>query len=198
MHTDYRKRCVELFGTDDVAELRNIAQTLSKKNARNAGRKKKFTAEEINEIRKLLDNGMTINEIAKRYGTSRQIISKYIHASAPPEDGYTLRMTYMYRRKPCTIIDVDFLNRRIKIENRTDDMLHRAFGVIEEPTWEDFEYFLQERCFPETRGNAKTLLKDLQLDNYDTLQIIEKTQGRMADDDLWLKLTYYPTLSHNC
>jgi len=49
MHTDYRKLCVELFGTDDVAELRNIAQTLHKKNARNAGRKKKFTAKEISD-----------------------------------------------------------------------------------------------------------------------------------------------------
>ena len=75
MHIDYRKLCVELFGTDDVTELRNIAQTVNQKNARNAGRKKKFTAKEISEIRKLLDHGVTINEIAERYGTSRQIIS---------------------------------------------------------------------------------------------------------------------------
>ena len=61
MHTDYRKLCVELFGTDDVAELRNIAQTVNQKNARNAGRKKKFTADEIGEIRKLLDDDVTIN-----------------------------------------------------------------------------------------------------------------------------------------
>ena len=197
MHTDYRKLCVELFGTDDVAELRNIAQTVNKKNARNAGRKKKFTADEIGEIRKLLDDDVTINEIAERYGTSRQIISKYIHAVERPEEGYTLRMTYMYRRKPCTVVDVDFLNERIKIENRTDDLLHRAFGIIEEPTWEDFEYFLQERCFPETRGNVKTILKDLQLADYDTLQIVEKTQGRMAEDDLWLKFAYYPMEVNN-
>ena len=192
MHTDYRKLCLELFGTDDVTKLRNIAQTINKKNCRNAGRKRKFNEEEIQEIRRLLDDGITINEIAERYGTSRQIISKYIHAADPPEEGYTLRITYMYRRNPCTIIDVDFLNKRIKIENRTKDLLHRAFGVIEKPTWDDFEYFLQERCFPETRGNAKAILKDLQLTDYDTLQILEKTQGRMAEDDLWLKFAYYP------
>ena len=197
MHTDYRKLCVELFGTDNVAELRNIAQRVNRKNSRNAGRKKKFTAEEISEIRGLLDDGMTINEIAARYGTSRQIISKYIHATERPEEGYTLRMTYMHHRKPCTVVDVDFLNERIKIENRTDDMLHRAFGVIEEPTWEDFEYFLRERCFPETRGNVKAILKDLQLADYDTLQIVEKTQGRMAEDDLWLKFAYYPMEMNN-
>ena len=36
------------------------------------------------------------------------------------------------------------------------------------------------------------ILKDLQLADYDTLQIVEKTQGRMAEDDLWLKFAYYP------
>ena len=41
MNTDYRKLCIELFGTDDVAELKKIAEKVSTN--RNAGRKKKFT-----------------------------------------------------------------------------------------------------------------------------------------------------------
>ena len=28
-----------------------------------------------------------------------------------------------------TLIDVDFLGRRIRIQNRTEDILHRAFGT---------------------------------------------------------------------
>ena len=188
---DYRKLCLELFGTDNAEELRQIAEQVKAKNPRNAGRKKRFQPEDVRAMRNLIAGGMTINEVAERYGTSRQMVSKYIHAEPEPTKGCTMRMTYMYRKIPCTIIDVDFLNQRVTIQNETEDLLHRAFGVIEEPTWEDFEMFLKERCFPATRGNAKELLRGLQLTDYDPLQIVEKTQGRMAEDDMWLRFTYY-------
>lgn len=187
---DYRILCLDLFGTDDVNELARIARTYKEKNPRNAGRKKKFTAEDVQTIRGLIEGGMTVNEAAERFQTSRQVIGRYLNEK--PEEGYTLRMTYMYQQHPCTIIDVDFLNQRVKVQNKTKDMLHRAFGVIEKPTWDDFEMFLKERCFPATRGNAKELLKELQLTSYDPLQIVEKTRGRTAEDDMWLKFNYYP------
>ena len=44
---DYRKLCVELFGTDDEAILRKIAAEYRKKNTRNAGRKRKIADENI-------------------------------------------------------------------------------------------------------------------------------------------------------
>ena len=188
MNTDYRKLCIELFGTDDVEKLRQIAKKTNTN--RNAGRKRKFTAKELAEIEKMLENGATINAIAEHYGTSRQIVDKYINT--PPEKNYTLRMTYMYKQYPCTIIDVDFLNERIAIRNRTPDILHRAFGTIANPTWKQFEEFLADRCYPATRGNIKSILKNLGIDSYDTLQIAEKTNGRTADDDMWLKFKYYP------
>lgn len=188
MNTDYRKLCIELFGTDDVAKLRQIAKKTNTN--RNAGRKRKFTANELAEIEKMLENGATINAVAEHYGTSRQIVDKYINT--PPEKNYTLRMTYMYKQYPCTIIDVDFLNERIAIRNRTADILHRAFGVVENPTWKQFEEFLVDRCYPATRGNIKSILKKLGIDSYDTLQIAEKTNGRTADDDMWIKFKYYP------
>ena len=188
MKTDYRKLCVELFGTDDIDELKNIAKKI--KDNRNAGRKQQFTQAEIKKIEKLLENGMTMSEVAKKYNTSRQIIDKYVNS--PPQKGYTLRMTYMYRQNPCTIIDVDFLNEKVAIKNRTNDILHRAFGTIENPTWQQFQQFLQDRCFPETRGNIKSVLRDLNIDSYDPLQIVEKTKGKTADDNLWIKFKYYP------
>ena len=187
---DYRKLCLDMFGTDDVNELTKIARIYKEKNPRKAGRKKKFTAEDVQTIRSLLENGITVTEIAKRFQTSRQVIGKYINEE--PVAGYTLRITYMYQRHPCTIIDVDFLNQRIMVQNKTKDMLHRAFGVIEHPTWNDFELFLKGRCFPATRGNVKELLKQLQLTSYDPLQIVEKTRGRTVEDDMWLKFSYYP------
>ena len=193
---DYHNLCLELFGTDDVNELTRIAQTYKQKNPRKAGRKKKFTAEDVQTIRTLIENGMTVNDVAERFKTSRQIIGKYLNEK--PADGYTLRITYIYHQHPCTVIDVDFLNQRVIVQNKTKDILHRAFGVVEHPTWDDFELFLKDRCFPATRGDAKAILKDLQLTSYDPLQIVEKTKGRTAEDDMWMKFHYYPAGGKLC
>lgn len=189
VNVDYKMLCQELFGTTDVNELRKIAAQINQKNPRQAGRKKKFSEEDITHMHKMHACGVTIQKIADQYGTSRQIVSKYLNKA--PNPGYTLRMTLMYQNKPCTAIDVNFLESKIKIRNYTKDILHRAFGVKEDPTWEDFQIFLQDRCFPKTRGNVKSVLEKMGLQDYDPLQIIEKTNGRTAEDDLWLKFQYY-------
>ena len=146
MKIDYKKLCLDIFGTDNVEELKNIAKMIN--DNRGAGRKPKFTENQIDEIENLLAAGITMDEIAKRFKTSRQIINKYINT--PPEEGYTLRMKYMNRNKLCTVIDVDFENERVMIKNRTDDIVHRAFGVVTKPTWEQFQEFLEDRCFKKT------------------------------------------------
>ena len=110
--TDYRELCVELFGTDDVDRLRKIAELARKQNPRNAGRKRKFGAEEIARMRDLQVAGATIQQIANKFGTSRQIVSKYLHT--PLAAPYTMRITYMYRQKPCTTIDVDFWRKKFR------------------------------------------------------------------------------------
>ena len=188
-NVDYKAVCQELFGTTDVDELKRLAAQINQKNPRQAGRKKKFKHEDVERMRELRADGVPMQEIADRYGTSRQIVSKYLNQA--PEDGYTMRMTLMYQNRPCTAIDVNFLQNKIKIQNYTKDILHRAFGIKEDPTWEDFCVFLQDRCFPKTRGNVKAVLAGLGLQDYDPLQIVEKTNGRTAEDDLWLKFQYY-------
>lgn len=184
--TDYRQLCIDLFGTDDEGEIRRI---VGQKNVRNAGRKKKFTQQDIDDMTNLRSHGVTIKSIAESYGTSRQIVSKYLNSK--PDQGYTMRMVYMHNATPCSDIDINFLDKTIKVRNYTDDLLHRAFGVLANPTWDDFEDFMRYRCFPETRGDAKQLLKQLGIDNYDPLQIIEKTCGKIADDNMWIKVKYY-------
>lgn len=188
-HVDYKTLCRELFGTTDISELKKIAAQVNQKNPRKAGRKKKFTNEDIAAMRQLRTDGVAMQTIASQYGTSRQIVSKYLNQA--PHARYTMRMTLMYQNKPCTAIDVNFLENKIQIQNYTKDIFHRAFGVKENPTWEDFYVFLQDRCFPKTRGNVKTVLAGLGLQYYDPLQIVEKTHGRTAEDDLWLKFQYY-------
>lgn len=90
-------------------------------------------------MERLLAQGCTIQQVAEQFGTSRQIVAKYLNPKLPK--GCTMRMTYMCGHRPCTLIDVDFLSEKVYVYNRTDDLLHRAFGVVEDPTWEDFQDF---------------------------------------------------------
>ena len=53
----------------------------------------------------------------------------------------------------------------------------------EHPTYEEYEEFLESRCFPRTRDKMKILLEELNLPFYDPLMIIQKTKGEMAEDD---------------
>lgn len=105
-----------------------------------------------------------------------------------PERTYSMRLWYMCKDIPCTVIDVDERNRRIRIKNYMRDYIMTAFGRNEHPTFEDYEDFLKSRCFPETRDKMKLVLKELDLPFYDPFLIIEKTQGRMAEDDFWIKI----------
>lgn len=110
----------------------------------------------------------------------------------------TMRMNYKYKDELCTVIDIDFLHKKIWIENKTDKILHRAFGVVQHPDWEQFEEFLESRCFPCTRANLKNILRDVGVDSYDPLQIIEHTKGRMAEDQQWIEIEYYNAEGTRC
>ena len=94
----------------------------------------------------------------------------------------------MYKQHVCTIIDVSILKQEIKIKNYTNNIMFRAFGVNENPTFSDYNDFLKSRCFPETRDKLKLVLKDLDIPFYDPFLIIRKTEGRMAEDDFWIRI----------
>ena len=158
-------------------------------NIRGAGRKPQLSAKDIEEIKMRRCNGETITALAAEYGVSRQTLSGYLNKQAEVVD-YALRMDFMCGEECCTIIQVDFKREEIAICNTTEDIIHRAFGIKAKPTWEDFMHFLEERCFPRSRDNLRMVLQDLQLDSYDPLAIVEKTKGRMAEDDQWLKITH--------
>ena len=178
---DYQKLCIELFGTDDETELRKIAGRLR------GGRKKALTEKDIDFALELQTKGVGTKEIADYFGVSRQTISKYLNK--PLDGDYVMRLDFMFRQKVCTEIYVDFANKQIKIINRTDDIMKRAFGVNENPTWEDFESFLEERCFPNSRASKKTILQRIGVESYDPLQILELNKGRTAEDNQYINFT---------
>lgn len=105
-----------------------------------------------------------------------------------PECKETLRLWYGRGEDVYTIIDVTPQYRRVRIYNYTDDIICRAFGRLENPDYGQYEDFLESRCFPRSRDKMKITLEELDLPFYDPLLIIEKTEGRMADDEFWLRV----------
>lgn len=168
----------------------------------------KMTGEDIKAVRKKLN--MTQKEFAKLAGVSYKTVAKW-EISKEPVSGpvvmlcrilwewphtadyfriekqeYPLRLKYYYRNMLCTVIDVDLIHRAVKIRNYTDDVLFRAFGSNDTPSYEDYMEFLRERCFPESRDKIKIELEQLDIPYYDPLLIIQKTEGRTADDQFWI------------
>ena len=112
----------------------------------------------------------------------------FVHKLEVPKKERGLRLWYMYEMTVGTIMDVDELNRDVKICNYITNPLYRAFGFNTEPTYEDYEEFIESRCFPRTRDKIKLELKKLDIPFYDPIMIIEKTEGRMAEDKFWIKM----------
>lgn len=76
----------------------------------------------------------------------------------------------------------------VYVENISSFFLDHPFGPRTEVNWDELEKFLESRCFPKERPNCKELLYLLDVDSYDPWQIIKKTEGRMCEDHMWLKI----------
>ena len=103
-----------------------------------------------------------------------------------PERTLPLRIWYLHLNTPCTLIDADQSARIVRIRNYVAYVPYRAFGVNTEPSYEDFEAFLESRCFPRERDNAKLVLRTMSLPFYDPLEIILRTEGRLEEDEFRL------------
>ena len=87
----------------------------------------------------------------------------------------------------CTEIIADFTDETLSVENTTEHIVKTAFGKNEAPTWKDFQNFLEERCVPQSRSGIREYLETIGVESYEPLEIIKKTNGRMAEDNQWLK-----------
>ena len=88
----------------------------------------------------------------------------------------------------CSVIYADCTEQKVAVENQSSDPVKTAFGNNSYPDWEDFQRFLSERCIPQQRAGLREYLETLGLEEYDPLVIIEKTGGRMAEDNQWLTI----------
>lgn len=88
----------------------------------------------------------------------------------------------------CTKIFADFTDETLSVENKTENIVKTAFGKNETPSWQDFQNFLEERCVPKSRSGIREYLETIGVESYKPLEIIKKTNGRMAEDNQWIRL----------
>ena len=129
----------------------------------------------------LIFDGTTIS-ITKRFS-----VDKYISINkAKMHDLFEL--LFYDGQVLCTKIVADYTEKTICVENYVDDFIRTAFGNNSIPTWNDYKAFLEDRCIPRSRAGLREYLEAIGVDKYDPLQIIKKTEGRMAEDNQWLKV----------
>lgn len=103
--------------------------------------------------------------------------------------GHDVRILRFYDGEQlCSSIYADLTKQRIMVENQAVALVKTAFGNNVQPDWADFQGFLSERCIPRQRAGLREYLGALGLEEYDPLAIIEKTGGRMAEDQQWLTI----------
>jgi len=103
--------------------------------------------------------------------------------------GHDVRAVRYYNdKKLCTLIYADFTDKTLKAENHTDNLIKTAFGNRAFPLWVDFQTFLEERCIPRDRAGLREYLETIGMEEYNPIEIIKKTAGRMAEDNQWLEM----------
>ena len=118
-----------------------------------------------------------------------QSIDQYRKARLAQEH-QLLEIRYYNGDMLCTLICADQTAKDLRVENYTDNLVKTAFGKNLFPSWADFESFMEERCIPQQRAGLREYLEALGLEEYDSLAIIQKTKGHMAEDDQWMEVEY--------
>lgn len=121
------------------------------------------------------------------YITAEKTIEEFV--SQKKTMGHNLKKLSFYDdNELCSIICADFTDKTLKVQNYTDDVVKTAFGNNKLPTWEDFMNFLEERCIPKERSGIREYLEAIGVAEYNPLEIIRKTKGKMAEDKQWIDI----------
>lgn len=95
------------------------------------------------------------------------------------------KIEYFHKDELCSEITIN--DENVSVTNFTEDVVLTAFGVNNNPSFEDLKDFLENRCFPRGRANCKEILKYLGVDYYDPFQICYVTHGVIQGDYFWMR-----------
>lgn len=101
--------------------------------------------------------------------------------------GSKYRVDVYYMEDLLSKIYVD--GESVRVENFSDDIVWRPFGVLTDVTYQDLMEFYEERCFPKDRQNRNEILDLMGLPCYDTEMICRVTHGTQFDDFLWMNFS---------
>ncbi len=166
---------------DTVQELEQLKKETTKKKHRG---RPGVTARTKGEVLALYRMGKSMRQTAAQTELAVGTVHKIIKEA---EERSRVVFVYMDRGEPETVINAYGATERVEIINLTEDLIDRAFGIKEHPSWADYEFFLEERCMPRTRYGIREELKYMGLDVYDPFLIVEQTKGRVHGDSQWLK-----------
>lgn len=137
--------------------------------------------------------GLTDSKMELSFDGERIIISPHLSMGEFLESKKSLghkllKLEFYDGESLCTKIIADFTDKTLSVENTTERIVKTAFGKNEASSWEDLQNFLEERCVPRSRNGIREYLEIIGVEEYDPLEIIRKTKGRMAEDNQWIKL----------
>lgn len=108
--------------------------------------------------------------------------------SAKKKGHSIVKLSYYNDVDLCTVIVADYTAETVKFENFTDNSINTAFGLKTNVSWQDYNDFLKDRCIPESREGLKYYLNSINVDEFNPLEIIKKTKGKMAEDNQWIDM----------
>ncbi|MBE6901170.1 MAG: hypothetical protein E7478_01715 [Ruminococcaceae bacterium] len=91
-----------------------------------------------------------------------------------------MRSYYMCFDKCLEVFDVDISRETVVRRTVEFNALWSPFQSCE-PSFRDFEQYLESRCFPRYRANRKEIFKAIGIDYYDPWSLVHRTRGIMMD-----------------
>ena len=116
-----------------------------------AGRKSRLNVEQMEEVKRRIENGESVATLAKEHGISRQALYKKLRTDRlAPE----IQMDYMIDGQLCTRIFIDRKLQYLRIVNYVAEISRRAFGLLQEPDLGDLQSFLDDYFLNVSRVDA--------------------------------------------
>ena len=174
-------------------ETRNAKLIVNKSGGTASGKSKTYRVTLPNSWINQMGLGELNREIDLYFDGERVIVTRktdieeFVHARKHHK---LIQLDYYNFDDLITTIIADYTDEVIKIKNHKDDIIHSAFGVRTNPSWDDYLEFLEDRCISRTRDGLKYYLDTIGVDEYNPFEIIKKTQGRMSEDHQWIKISY--------
>lgn len=98
-----------------------------------------------------------------------------------------MKFNYMsHDGKILTSVTVNNITKKVKIQNYTDDITDRAFGIKTKVDYDDVICFFERRTFPRNRVDIQDILTVMGLKKYNPYLMCKKLYGKTEQDQNWI------------